>query len=138
LPRETETIAPEQEACPSCGGTLRQLGEDVSETLEYVPAKFIVIRTVRPTLSCGSCSQMGADTDASYGALVWTTLRLYPDGSATREELEGAAPRLLVVLSAEELRPRGLVEFWEFPGPTSKMLDGTGEFSYRIAHGRSQ
>ena len=52
LPRETETIAPEQEACPDCGGTLRHLGEDVSETLEYVPARFKVIRTVRPKLSC--------------------------------------------------------------------------------------
>ena len=29
LPRETETIAPAQEACPDCGGTLRRLGEDV-------------------------------------------------------------------------------------------------------------
>jgi transposase len=26
LPRETETIAPEQGACPDCGGTLRLLG----------------------------------------------------------------------------------------------------------------
>ena len=58
LPRETETIAPEQEACPSCGGTLRHLGEDVAETLEYVPAKFIVIRTVRPKLSCSCCSHI--------------------------------------------------------------------------------
>ena len=58
LPRETETISPGQEACPSCGGTLRQLGEDVAETLEYVPARFIVIRTVRPKLSCSCCSQI--------------------------------------------------------------------------------
>ena len=48
LPRETVTQAPQQEACPSCGGNLRPLGEDVSETLEYVPAHFKVIRTVRP------------------------------------------------------------------------------------------
>ena len=55
LPRETETIAPAQEACPDCGGTLRMLGEDVCETLEYVPARFKVIRTVRPKLSCAAC-----------------------------------------------------------------------------------
>src|ERR1700752_295362 len=36
LPRDTETIAPEQMACPDCGGTLHHLGEDVSET--HVPA----------------------------------------------------------------------------------------------------
>jgi transposase len=58
LPRETETIAPEQEACPDCGGRLRHLGEDVSETLEYVPARFKVIRTVRPKLSCAACSRI--------------------------------------------------------------------------------
>jgi transposase len=58
LPRETETIAPAQKACPDCGGALRRLGEDVSETLEYVPARFKVIRTVRPKLSCAGCSRI--------------------------------------------------------------------------------
>ena len=58
LPRQTETIAPEHEACPDCGGKLRPLGEDVSEVLEYVPAHFKVIRTVRPKLSCAGCSQI--------------------------------------------------------------------------------
>jgi transposase len=58
LPRETETIAPVQQECPDCGGKLRYLGEDVSETLEYVPARFKVIRTVRPKLSCAGCSQV--------------------------------------------------------------------------------
>jgi transposase len=58
LPREVETIAPKQAACPGCGGTLRHLGEDVSETLEYVPASFKVIRTVRPKLSCACCSRI--------------------------------------------------------------------------------
>ena len=58
LPREIETITPRQEACPDCGGTLRWLGEDVSEILEYVPARFQVIRTVRPKLSCACCSRI--------------------------------------------------------------------------------
>lgn len=58
LPRETETIAPKQEACPDCGGKLRLLGEDISETLEYVRAHFKVIRTVRPKLSCAGCSRI--------------------------------------------------------------------------------
>jgi len=58
LPRETETIAPPHEACPDCGGALRRLGEDVSETLEYVPGRFKVIRTVRPKMSCAGCSQI--------------------------------------------------------------------------------
>src|SRR6202012_938765 len=41
-----------------CGGTLRPLGEDVSEVLEYVPARVKVIRTVRPKLSCACCSRI--------------------------------------------------------------------------------
>lgn len=58
LPREIETIASAQEKCPDCGGQLRPLGEDVSEVLEYVPARFKVIRTVRPKLSCACCSRV--------------------------------------------------------------------------------
>jgi transposase len=49
LPRETQTYKPEHQQCPKCGGKLRPLGEDVSEILEYVPARFKVIRAcVRP------------------------------------------------------------------------------------------
>ena len=41
--------------CTACGGRLRQIGADVSEQLEYVPARFKVIRHVRPKLACVSC-----------------------------------------------------------------------------------
>jgi len=58
LPREIETHMPKLEACPDCGGTLHRLGEDVSETLEYVPARFKVIRIVRPKLSCSECDRI--------------------------------------------------------------------------------
>lgn len=55
LPREVETHEPQDEGCPACGGALSRLGEDVSEVLEYVPARFKVIRHVRPKLSCTKC-----------------------------------------------------------------------------------
>jgi transposase len=58
LPREIETYLPQQECCPDCGGRLRPLGEDVSEMLEYVPARFKVIRRVRPKLSCSGCERI--------------------------------------------------------------------------------
>ena len=48
-------FAPTAQACPSCGGHLKHLGEDVSEQLEYVPASFRVIRHVRPKLACSCC-----------------------------------------------------------------------------------
>ena len=57
LPRETVVHAP-AEACPDCGTTMQRLGEDVSEMLEYVPARFKVIRQVRPKLSCGCCQRI--------------------------------------------------------------------------------
>jgi transposase len=55
LSREVEVHEPEEKGCPACGGSLSKLGEDVSEVLEYVPARFKVIRHVRPKLSCTRC-----------------------------------------------------------------------------------
>jgi transposase len=55
LPREVHTHMPAHEACPDCGGRLRELGEDVAEMLEYVRASFKVLRHVRPKLSCDRC-----------------------------------------------------------------------------------
>jgi transposase len=58
LPREIHTHMPDHEACPDCGGRLRQLGEDVAEMLERVRACFKVIRHVRPKLSCDACDRI--------------------------------------------------------------------------------
>jgi transposase len=58
LPRKTQTHLPKHSACPDCGGELRKLSEDVSEILEYVPARFQVIRHVRPKLNCGRCERI--------------------------------------------------------------------------------
>ncbi len=55
LPRDEKVHMPAADACPSCGGGLRFLGEDVAEQLEYVPASFRVIRHVRPKLTCSCC-----------------------------------------------------------------------------------
>src|SRR6266852_9710559 len=55
LPRQTRRHEPKETVCPQCQGELRKLGEDVSEMLEYLPASFVVIRHVRPKLSCTRC-----------------------------------------------------------------------------------
>jgi len=66
LPRDTRVHRPETTAahhdangqtcgCTDCGGRLRLIGQDVSEQLEYVPARFKVIRHVRPKLACVAC-----------------------------------------------------------------------------------
>jgi len=43
------------DACGHCGGTLRTLGEDVTEELEYIPGRFVVNRIVRPRRACKCC-----------------------------------------------------------------------------------
>ena len=54
LPRET-VEHPAPGACPACGGSLRLLGEDVTEVLDWVPGRFRVMRHVRPKCSCRQC-----------------------------------------------------------------------------------
>src|SRR5438046_2067527 len=44
--------------CPTCGGALRRIGEDITETLDYVPGCFKVIRHIREKLSCRSCDNV--------------------------------------------------------------------------------
>jgi len=58
LPRETIVHAPDVCGCPHCGGQLRTLGQDISETLDYVPGYFKVHRHVRPKLACRVCSHI--------------------------------------------------------------------------------
>ena len=57
LPRETVEHTPAC-TCPDCGATMKKIGEDVAEVLEYVPASFKVIRHVRPKLACASCQRI--------------------------------------------------------------------------------
>jgi transposase len=55
LPRE-RIVYPVPTTCPCCGGgTLRKIGEDVTETLELVPRQWKVIQHVREKFSCRSC-----------------------------------------------------------------------------------
>jgi len=54
LPRE-RVVLPSPPACPCCGGRLRKLGEDVTETLERVPARWKVVQHVREKMTCRTC-----------------------------------------------------------------------------------
>ncbi|MFV2034720.1 MAG: IS66 family transposase [Halocynthiibacter sp.] len=54
LDRVDEVLSP-GEACADCGGNLRQLGEDVTEELEYIPGRFVVRRIIRPRMACSCC-----------------------------------------------------------------------------------
>jgi transposase len=54
LPRR-RVVYPAPMYCACCGGALRKLGEDVTETLERIPASWFVLQHVREKLSCRSC-----------------------------------------------------------------------------------
>jgi transposase len=54
LPRE-RVVHVGATVCPCCSGQLRKLGEDVTETLELVPATWKVIQHVREKFSCRIC-----------------------------------------------------------------------------------
>ncbi|EHP40350.1 transposase IS66 [Cupriavidus basilensis OR16] len=55
LEREERVYQPADEACPACGGALKDLGEDVVEQLEFVHAHFRMIRHRRPKKACSCC-----------------------------------------------------------------------------------
>ena len=44
--------------CPTCGGEMRKVGEDVTQILDYIPGHFEVVRHVRPAFSCRRCESM--------------------------------------------------------------------------------
>jgi transposase len=55
LERIEQIVDIEDKACPCCGGGLHQIGEDVAERLDVVPATFRVLVTRRPRYGCRSC-----------------------------------------------------------------------------------
>jgi len=56
LPRRTVVHTPQGGCgCTACGGGLREIGQDVSEVLDYEPGTFHVVRHVRPKLACAGC-----------------------------------------------------------------------------------
>lgn len=58
LPRIDKIIDPNP-ICPNCGGNdLRKIGDDISETLDYIPSSFKVIKTIRPRCACRNCDKI--------------------------------------------------------------------------------
>ncbi len=55
LEREDERLDIEGRSCPGCGGIIHEIGESISEMLDYVPARLRVIRICRPKYGCRSC-----------------------------------------------------------------------------------
>jgi transposase len=56
LPRIEIVIEPETTACLCCQGVMHVIGEDRSERLDIIPARYQVIVTRRPRYGCRACS----------------------------------------------------------------------------------
>ncbi len=59
-------VYPAPSACPCCGGVLRKLGEDVTESLEHVPGHWKVVQHVREKFSCRSCEAIAQPPAPSH------------------------------------------------------------------------
>jgi transposase len=58
LPRLEEHYRLESTACADCGGTLEQIGAEVTEQLDLIPAKFFVRRYIRAKYCCRHCQSI--------------------------------------------------------------------------------
>lgn len=58
LERIDEVLNPDP-ICPECGGEeFRKIADDISESLEYIPSSFKVIRHIRPRCACTNCEKI--------------------------------------------------------------------------------
>lgn len=57
LPRETRVVQPDPQdlVCACCGQQKARIGEERCEQLDYVPAHFRVVETLRPKYACSRC-----------------------------------------------------------------------------------
>lgn len=77
LPRvEVVHDIPESEKQCACGATLSRIGEDVSEKLDYIPAKLQVIRNIRPKYACKCCE--GVEDEGPTVKIAPVPLQLIP------------------------------------------------------------
>src|SRR5215213_5264151 len=65
LPRE-RIVYPAPCSCPECGGPVRKLGEDVTETLECEPRRWKVVEHVREKVSCRACEAVSQPPAPSH------------------------------------------------------------------------
>ena len=66
--------------CGCCEGELHQIGEDISEKLEFIPAKVSVIEYVRPKYACKACEENGTSNKIKQAPVPHSSI---PIGYAT-------------------------------------------------------
>jgi len=92
LPEHLERVVvrhePDSCTCSACQSDLVKIGEDVSEQLDIEPARFFVIRHIRPQYACRKCETITAapvapavidGSLAAPGLLTWVATSKYLD-----------------------------------------------------------
>ncbi len=72
---------PEEEKICACGCQLTRIGKEVSEKLDFIPAKVQVIRHIRPKYACRGCE--GVEDDGPTVRTASMPLQLIPQGIVT-------------------------------------------------------
>jgi len=88
---------PEKEKQCDCGASLNCIGQDVSEKLDYVPAKVRVIRHIRLKYACKSCE--GVESEGPTVKIAPVPVQLLPKSIAS----EGLIAHLIVSKFADGL-----------------------------------
>ena len=73
-------IGEEEKKC-GCGTEKSKIGEEVAERLDYIPARFQVIRDIRYKYACGNCE--GLEDDGPSVSIAPVPARLIPKSMAT-------------------------------------------------------
>jgi transposase len=82
LPRErvVHDISDEDKICDCCGAERHKIGEDISEKLEFIPAKVKVVEHVRPKYACRACEKQGTRNTIKQAPVPHSVI---PKGYAT-------------------------------------------------------
>ena len=72
---------PEEDKQCACGVQLSRIGEDISERLDYIPAKIQVVRHIRPKYACKQCE--GVEDDGPTVKIAPPAVQLIPKSIAT-------------------------------------------------------
>jgi transposase len=117
LPERLERIETklevDEKTCPVCGRARRVIGEEVTEELDLIPARFVVRRIVRPKLAC-SCGGSGVviaplpprpieKSNAGAGLLAQIVLSKYVDHCPLARQSEIFRTRHGLVLPRQRL-----------------------------------
>lgn len=88
LPRVDHVHEPQSCQCGQCGQALVKFGEDITERLDVEPARFFVVRHIRPKYACRHCETVVASPApptvidgglAEPGLLAWVMTQKFAD-----------------------------------------------------------